>query len=670
MAEGIATAVSVSDEELAHLFDVESPSRLLIPAVADGIELQFAPISRRDRFGQAWNVEPLRPSSEVQGWFEIDLEDLNLEDGEYEYEFIIERGATRTVAADPFAEEITRFGGYRGVFRIKNRKRWRLPFSWSDELPPDGALPNNHETVIYEMPMRWMESAPEAIRQVALGTFEKTVFMRLDQLKDLGINCIGLLPVQDSADTLNWGYGTRFFFAPDLDMGGPVDLKFFVKQCHQRGMRVVFDLVMNHARGCPLERLDYDSYYLRHSDEEPGRGDDYGAKLFRYRSRGADGTYSARQFHHRVAEFLIREYHADGFRIDEFRGIDHWEFVQDFRDRAWRIHQAHFPGRPFILIAEDSWRRAVITHDDRDNPNGRKVTDSMWNFSFRDEVRRGMRHELDTRWGEPSRLRRIEWAVSGAATWDDLKRNTQRGFYDLSQSVNYLTSHDVEREHEKRIMNYLYGPLLRWYGRPDSLEHIRWVADHLDSWQVPDSDRYAHGEALERVRSAFALLFTSVGIPMILAGDEFGDVHDLDHTDWRLKMSDPVDWDRRHKSANNEALWTNVRELVHLRKEAAALKRNELEFFYFHPTIDQNDGEAVFAYCRTRADRLGSRDQVIVVANLARRGYPEFELPWPWRDPSRLREVAPPTYRSGPNLVGEDRAKLSIAPFQVRVFRT
>jgi 1,4-alpha-glucan branching enzyme len=226
----------------------------------------------------------------------------------------------------------------------------------------------------------------------------------------------------------------------------------------------------------------------------------------------------------------------------------------------------------------------------------------------------------------------------------------------------------VEQEHEKRIMNYLFGPLLAWYQRPSHLEHIRWIADSLDGPHVPEADRVAHGEALERVRSAFALLFTSVGIPMLLAGDEFGDVHDLDHTNWRLKMTDPVDWARRWKSRNNNALWEHVRDLISLRKAHPALLRNELEFFYFHPSIDENQAEAVFAYCRTRGAPLGHHDQVVVVANAGGQGYQEFHLPWPWRDRGRLREIAPPDHRAELELSGDGWAKLSIAPFQARVF--
>src|SRR5439155_317988 len=47
-----------------------------------------------------------------------------------------------------------------------------------------------------------------------------------------------------------------------------------------------------------------------------------------------------------------------------------------------------------------------------------------------------------------------------------------------------------------------------------------------------------------QIHASFALMLTAVGIPMFLAGEEFADLHDLPHHDWRLKMSDPVDWQR------------------------------------------------------------------------------------------------------------------------------
>jgi 1,4-alpha-glucan branching enzyme len=189
MAKELADIIAISDEDVAALFAAGTESKLQVLAIADELDLKFASINERDRFGEAWRSEPLRPNLERNGWFEIDLEDLHLDDDVYEYEFVVHRNGKQIIAADPFAEEITRFGGYRGVFRIKNGKRWRLPFSWAGEISAANPLPNNHEMVIYEMPMRWMDDAPEDLREVALGPFEATVFEHLDELQELGINC-------------------------------------------------------------------------------------------------------------------------------------------------------------------------------------------------------------------------------------------------------------------------------------------------------------------------------------------------------------------------------------------------------------------------------------------------------------------------------------------------
>ncbi|PLS78588.1 MAG: hypothetical protein CYG59_17725, partial [Chloroflexi bacterium] len=298
---------------------VHASGMLRLPApYASTVDIRFAPLTARDHFNPTdWRREDLRRSPARDNYWEINLDALDLKDGDYEYEFILD-GQQNAPIADPYAEEIVRFGGYRGLFRIRDGQRWRWPFSWDDELPANVQLPNNNQIVIYEMPLRWMSSPLEEIRQVSLGTFERVVFERLDQLMALGINAIELLPVQDSPDTLNWGYGSRFFFAPDFDMGTPIDLKFFVKFCHQRGIRVLLDVVMNHAKECPLEQLAGDWFFLRDSSEEPGRGENWGGRWFRYRQPAADGHYPAREFHYQMAEFWVREYHIDGFRIDEF----------------------------------------------------------------------------------------------------------------------------------------------------------------------------------------------------------------------------------------------------------------------------------------------------------------------------------------------------------------
>lgn len=644
--------------------------RLRIPVRdAHEVEVRLAPLAERDRFDpRRWRTFRLAADPADPLFFQVELSSLSLADGAYEYEFVLD-GRTEAPVPDPYALEITRFGGYRGVFHMVSGRRFVLPFSWDDELPEGVRLANNHELVVYELPLRWVAAAsPDYARSIGLGDFDHLIFEHLDNLAELGINAIKLLPVQDSPDTLNWGYGTRFFFVPDIDMGSPVDMKFFVKRCHQQGIRVILDVVMNHARGCPLEMLAKDLYFLEHGDEEGGRPD-WGGRIFRYRRPASDGSFPAREFHYRMADFWVSEYHIDGFRIDEFKGIDHWEFVQTFRDRAWQAHLARFPDRPFLVVAEDSWRRIEVTQGRPTNPGGRKVVDSIWNFAFQDECRRLLRNRIHTQWGQPARRERIRAAISGERMWDDWDRRFKDGVTDMVQVVNYITSHDVEQEGEQRFLNYIFGDLLRlrWLGS-GSVENVRALINDLAS--APAAVRQAHEEALERVGSGFALLMTAVGIPMFLAGEEFGDVHDLDHRDWRLKMSDPIDW-RRAAQPGHHALRERVRELVRLRTSSPALQRNEIDFFYFHPSIDENEGVRVFAYCRTGGRALGSRGQIVVVANCGPHDFPHFELPWPWKEPDRNEEHGVPLTGDLPAFRPDRQlATIPLAPFQVRVFST
>lgn len=651
--------------------DVDVGSLIQLPVnQAQSVEMRYALLSSRDCFDPLnWTSVSLKQSQSDSFCFSLDLKSLNLSDGSYEYEFVLD-GKVNQPVTDPYAQEITRFGGYRAVFHIKNGARWFCPFSWFDELPQNASLPNNNEIVIYEMPLRWMNypsGETASLRQIGLGTFDRVIFERLDKLCSLGINTIELLPVQDSADTLNWGYGTRFFFSPDFDMGSAVDLKFFIKSCHQRGIRVILDVVMNHARECPLEELADDSYFLKSRDEEPGRGEDYGARLFRYRRPDSDGRYRAREFHYQAAEYWIRDYHIDGFRLDEFRGIDHWEFIQTYTEKASAVFQDCFPDRPFIVIAEDSWRRPAIVKNQSSNPNGRKVVDAMWNFSFRDELRRLMQNNVHTQWGDPSRQQRVRAMISGNQLWDDMSKTFNDGFYDMAQNVNYITSHDVEAENEQRYFNYCFGHILRERHLSDgNVDAVRYFVDHINSQSL--EIQQAHRDALARIRSSYCLLMTSVGMPMLLAGEEFGDCHDLDHNDWRLKMSDPINW-RRQQQPGHHSLWKDVKELIELRKSHGALQRNEVDFFYFHPGIDSSYGDRVFAYCRTGNKITGSSNQVITVVNAGPINYPEYRLPWPWRDGHHIEECAIPENGAQPQFSTNDhQLVLSLAPFQVRVF--
>jgi len=627
----------------------------------NALAVRFAPLSDRDQFSaSSWVQHALAQSVTFPGWWEIDLDLLGLIDGNYEYEFVV-NGAM--AAPDPYADNITRFGGYRGMFSIAAGRRVSKRSRWDGEIPAGVSLPQNNQIVIYEMPIKWMSSDPsENAPLVELGTFDKVIFEHLNDLASMGVNCIELLPIEDSPQTLNWGYGTRFFFAPDYDVGNPVDAKFFIKSCHQRGIRVVLDVVMNmFAPQCPLAQFAPQWFY------EPGSAgrQDWGQDLFLFNTPSYDNYFAAREFLCEMAEFWVSNYHIDGFRIDDFADINNWDFVQEFHDRATAQSQTLFPGKPFLVVAEDSDRRFVTTGDDPFNPAGRKVVDAIWNFGYQDEIRCLVTNTISSVWGQPSRSVRVQHLISNEGVWNGLPQAFDPGYADMACSVDYITSHDVADR--PRLMNLILGPMLLAAGLGNGVQDVRSAVDGADSSSNPTL-RAAVQAALRQVFGAFAILMTSVGIPMWLAGEEFGDVHDTNYTDVNAKQQDPVQWNRA-AFLGNAALKTNVAKLIQLRTSHPALQRNEVEFFYFHPEFDDNDAPRVFAYCRTGGQPLGTTGQVIVIANMGSQAFMSYNIPgWRWSG-SQLAEIgypnAAPAYNGISGLLS-----LSLNPFEARLFTT
>ena len=639
---------------------------LRIPAPnAAGVSARYAALADRDKFDPtAWNKLTLAKSASFPGWWEWDIDALNLADGVYEYEFLLD--GTNTPVADPYADEITRFGGYRGLFRITAKKRSQMVFDWSDEFTGAPSLKQNNQIVIYEMPVKWMSDDPTENPLAELGTFDKLVFERLNYLAALGINCIELLPIEDSSQTLNWGYGTRFYFAPDYDMGTSVDAKFFIKACHRRGIRVILDVVMNFFNPtCPLNALAPLNGAAANWFSVKGGTDgrqDFGQVLFRFKDVSYGNYFAAREFLYQMAAYWVTEYHIDGYRIDDFADIQNWEFGQAFRKVALTASAANFPNKPFIVIAEDLGRNFASTDDTA--YNGAKVVDAIWNFGYRDEIRRLAQDQIATNLGQPSRTVRVQHLLARDGVWNAWGNGSfDRGFADLACSIGYVTSHDVADA--PRLMNVVLGSILQGQGLGSGdVQNVRAIVDG-----TPADSRIvgAVSFALYRILGVFAILLTSVGIPMFLAGEEFADVHDLDFLDVNTKQQDPVQWTRA-SYPRQASLLANITALIKLRTSHAALQRNEIEFFYFHPQFDDNTGPRVFGYARNGGSAVGSSGQVIVLANMGAAKFPVYGIPgWPWGATS-LSEIgnlgAPaPVYDLGTNTL-----TLALDAFQVRVF--
>ena len=94
------------------------------------------------------------------------------------------------------------------------------------------------------------------IYELHIGTFNNTfagAVQKLDYLKNLGINAVEVLPITQNPlfsdhtpPDHDWGYDPVQLFAVKSKYGTPQEFKEFVKQCHQRQIAVIVDVVYNH----------------------------------------------------------------------------------------------------------------------------------------------------------------------------------------------------------------------------------------------------------------------------------------------------------------------------------------------------------------------------------------------------------------------------------------
>lgn len=86
---------------------------------------------------------------------------------------------------------------------------------------------------------------------------------RLDELKDLGVDIIWLMPIHPPGEKMRKGtfgspYAARDYYAINPDYGTEADLKRLVSEAHKRELKVILDVVPNHTA--------WDSVMMQHPE--------------------------------------------------------------------------------------------------------------------------------------------------------------------------------------------------------------------------------------------------------------------------------------------------------------------------------------------------------------------------------------------------------------------
>jgi maltooligosyltrehalose trehalohydrolase len=201
------------------------------------------------------------------------------------------------------------------------------------------------------------------------GTFE-AIIPHLDDLKELGVTAVELMPVAQFPGRRNWGYDGVYPFAVQQSYGGPLGLKRLVNACHRQGLAVVLDVVYNHLGPEGNYLRDFGPYFTDRCRTPWGEAINF------------DGPHSdeVRRFFIENALHWVTDYHFDALRLDSVDRICD-QSAQPFLARlAQAVHtQAEALNRRIYLMAESDLNDSRFI---RGREQGGFELDVHWNDDF------------------------------------------------------------------------------------------------------------------------------------------------------------------------------------------------------------------------------------------------------------------------------------------------
>ncbi|HYU12410.1 MAG TPA: malto-oligosyltrehalose trehalohydrolase, partial [Stellaceae bacterium] len=171
---------------------------------------------------------------------------------------------------------------------------------------------------------------------------------QLDELAELGVTAIELMPIAEFPGRCNWGYDGVQWFAPASCYGRPAELKSLVEACHAHGLAVLLDVVYNHfgPEGNYLHPLVPDFFTERHHTP-------WGAAI----NYAGPRSRPVRDFVLHNALYWLEEFHFDGLRLDAVHAI----FDDSERDIIAELAETvrhRITGREIHLILENDHNEA------------------------------------------------------------------------------------------------------------------------------------------------------------------------------------------------------------------------------------------------------------------------------------------------------------------------
>lgn len=448
---------------------------------------------------------------------------LNVEEFEYAYRldgpYDPSRGLLfdrNHILLDPYAKAVTgqSVWGKKVSDKGYRARVVRNNFDWGTAANPKIPM---EDLIIYELHVRGFTKMAADV--TAPGTF-LGIREKIPYLKELGVNAVEMMPIFEfdelsgrrtvnGKEVLNyWGYNTVSFFAPNTSYASAteynqegLELKELIKELHENGMEVILDVVFNHtAEGnedgpfISFKGFDNNIYYLLTPEG------------YYYNFSGCGNTMNC---NHPVVQRMIIDclrYWVTTYRIDGFRF--------DLASILGRNEDGSPMEKPPLLqaLACDSvLADAKLIAEAWDAGGLYQVGAfpafhrwSEWNGRYRDDLREYLKGGI---WCAPAAARRIGGSL-------DLYDPVVRG---PGASVNFIDCHDGFTLYDLYTYNQKHNEENGWDNTDGCDDNRSWNC----GTEGETEDEEVRKLRMKLIRNACAVLLTSRGTPMFLAGDEF-----------------------------------------------------------------------------------------------------------------------------------------------------
>lgn len=457
---------------------------------------------------------------------------------------------------DPWAKFLNTsniWGKGAKVFETKAIVKNEDFFDWENSKNPKHIL---NDLIIYEMHTRsFTKKASVKFPGTFLGIIEK-----IPHLKKLGINAIELMPIHEFnecelpfKELYNyWGYSPISYFALMGRYGaleGQVlnEFKTLVKELHKHDIAIIIDVVYNHTaeggKNGPtynLKALD-PMYYIVDNNKD----------FIDY--TGCGNTINANHFPSldliiESLKFLAINCRVDGFRFD--LGSTFYRDAHGYvpHPKIIEILQQDPVLSQKILISE-AWDAAGLYQVGK---FPKPFAD--WNGAYRDKVRAFLKQDPHTKGAFAD-------ALSGTCSLYFEKSP--------SYSINFITAHDGFTLYDLFSYNNKHN-LANKENNKDGANHN---ISYNFGCEGPTENKAILETRKKLIKLSFAILFLSLGTPMILMGDEYAHSRHGNNNAWCQDNDlNYFQWDNLSEESINY-----IHALIQIRRK---IKRFNIDAFY------------------------------------------------------------------------------------------